>query len=172
MKNKKGIVLVGLNGAGKSTFGRYAAQELGWDFFEVEDYWFKTKHDYQNPREAEEASSLLLQDIKKAKKGFIIGGNIASLSKDLLHELSLIVYVKVEKKIRVERVLQRELLIFGDLEARDPLYDERQQFLNFVKNRKDDTLVQWLETTNLPVLAMDGTLPFKENLAILLEEIS
>lgn len=171
MTQKIGIVLVGLNGAGKSTFGKYAATKLGFDFFEVEDYWFKVKHDYQNPRKADEASLLLLRDIQKSEKGFIIGGNISSLSNELLQDVSLISYVDVEKNVRVARVIQRDLDIYGELLPTDPLYHERQSFLNFVKARTSTSLLKWIEKVKIPSIVIDGTLPLEKNLQIVKLEI-
>ncbi|MHC5268832.1 shikimate kinase [Enterococcus sp. LJL98] len=164
MKKQRGIALVGLNGAGKSTLGKYIAQQLDFHFFEVEDFWFAKKHDYQNPRSASEASQLLLAAIQKTERHFIIGGNLTSLSPELLQSLALIVFVDVEKSIRVARVLQRERTIFGELPLTDPRYPERQAFLEFVKNRTADTLNKWIKNTTLPVLIIDGTQPFKANL--------
>jgi len=40
MAEAKRIIVCGLNGAGKSTFGRALAAELGCTFFDIEDFYF------------------------------------------------------------------------------------------------------------------------------------
>lgn len=172
MVQKTGIVLIGLNGAGKSTFGKYAAQKLGFDFFEIENYWFRAAHQYRNPRSAEEVSQLLLNDISTSKKGFIIAGNISSLSSDLLPYISLIIYVDVEKDTRVARVIQRDLNIYGELKSDHPLYQERQDFLHFVKRRTADSLLNWMNQSNLPSMIINGNHSLENNLQIIEPKIA
>lgn len=168
MTQKIGIVLVGLNGAGKSTVAKYAATELGLDALEVEDYWLKNKHDYQNPRDANEVSKLLIADIK----GFIISGNLSSLSKELLNVLSLIIHVEVEKELRVARIIQRNLDIYGERQSTAPLYHERQSFLSFVKARTATSLLEWIAETQIPSMMIDGNLSLEKNLRIVRSEIN
>lgn len=37
MKNKQNIIIIGMPGSGKTTFGRALAQRLGRDFFDADD---------------------------------------------------------------------------------------------------------------------------------------
>lgn len=171
MTNKTGIVLVGLNGAGKSTLAKYAAEKLVFDLLEVEDYWFEKQHDYQNPRKASEASQLMMEAIARAPKGFIIGGNVSSLSKELVPSLSLIVYVDVAKEIRVQRVIQRDKERYGSLEKGTDFYHSRQDFLTFVQSRTPDTILSWMESTNIPMLTIDGTNTLEQNTRIIQQRL-
>ncbi|MBQ3879100.1 MAG: hypothetical protein II727_02260, partial [Oscillospiraceae bacterium] len=59
------IIVCGLNGAGKSTFGRALADYLGFVFRDIEDYYFTEQngdYKYQNVNSAQEVSRLLLAD--------------------------------------------------------------------------------------------------------------
>lgn len=171
MKNKTGIVLVGLNGSGKSTLAKYAGKKLGFDVLEVEDYWFEKQHDYQNPRTSSEASQLMMDAIAQSTNGFIIGGNISSLSKELVSNLSLIVYIDVEKELRIQRVIQREKDRYGLLEKGTSLYNERQDFLTFVQSRTPDAIFSWMEKTNIPLLKIDGKATLEHNTKIIKQRL-
>ena len=72
------IIVCGLNGSGKSTFGKMLAVTLGCRFKDAEDYYFPEKQniDYRDPssgypygkiRTKEECAALLLQDIRISK---------------------------------------------------------------------------------------------------------
>lgn len=171
MKNKTGIVLVGLNGSGKSTLAKYAGKKLGFDVLEVEDYWFEKQHDYQNPRTSSETSQLMMDAIAQSTNGFIIGGNISSLSKELVSNLSLIVYVDVEKELRIKRVIQREKDRYGLLEKGTSLYNERQDFLTFVQSRTPNAIFSWMEKTNIPLLKIDGKANLEHNTKIIKQRL-
>lgn len=171
MTSKTGIVLVGLNGSGKSTLAKYAAQKFGFDLLEVEDYWFEKQYDYQNPRNALDASQLMMNAIAQSTKGFIIGGNISSFSKALESHLSLIVYVDVEKEIRIQRVIQRDKERYGSLEKGTSLYHTRQDFLTFVQLRTADTIISWMESTNIPLLTIDGTDTLEKNTKMIQQRV-
>ena len=171
VKNKTGIVLVGLNGSGKSTLAKYAGKKLGFDVLEVEDYWFEKQHDYRNPRTSSETSQLMMDAIAQSTNGFIIGGNISSLSKKLVLKLSLIVYVDVEKELRIQRVIQRDKERYGSLEKGTSLYNERQDFLNFVQSRTPDVIFSWMERINIPVIKIDGKATLEQNTEIIQQSL-
>lgn len=66
MKNR--IIICGGNGVGKSTLGKALSHELGWQFMDIEDYYFpKSNMDYnhETARTREEVTHLLLEDMKK-----------------------------------------------------------------------------------------------------------
>ncbi|MBO4884841.1 MAG: hypothetical protein J5602_05975, partial [Clostridia bacterium] len=37
---KRGILVMGLNGCGKSTVGKALAEKIGWRFMDAEDFYF------------------------------------------------------------------------------------------------------------------------------------
>ena len=171
MANTIGVVFVGLNGAGKSTLAKYVGKKLEFDVLEVEDFWFETPCDYQNPRKSPEVSQLMLDTIEQSSNGFIIAGNISNLSKKIEAYLSLVVYVDVAKEVRVQRVIQREKNRYGFLEKGTDLYNERQDFLTFVQARTPDTIFSWIERTNIPMLKIDGTNTFEQNTSIIQQKL-
>ena len=61
-----GIAIVGGNGSGTTTFGRYLAGLLGYRYMDVEDYYFRESDiPYTNMRTKQEVQALLLRDIKR-----------------------------------------------------------------------------------------------------------
>lgn len=78
-----GIAIVGGNGCGKTTVGKYLANLLGYKHLDAEDYFFKTsKIPYTNSRTKDEVQKLLLLDIKKNKK-FILSSVNGDYGKEI-----------------------------------------------------------------------------------------
>ena len=51
---KEGILICGLNGAGKSTIAKQLATHLNYTYLDVEDFYFPVKNDYKNIRSKQE----------------------------------------------------------------------------------------------------------------------
>ena len=113
----------------------------------------------------------MMDAITQSTNGFIIGGNISSLSKELVLKLSLIVYVDVEKELRIQRVIQRDKERYGSLEKGTSLYNERQDFLTFVQSRTPNVIFSWMERTNIPVLKIDGKATLEKNTEIIQQRL-
>ena len=68
-----GIIICGLNGAGKSTIGKALAKELKFHFIDIEELYFpKTDphYIYVSPRTREEVEQLLFDEIR-AHENFV-----------------------------------------------------------------------------------------------------
>jgi shikimate kinase len=167
-----GIVLVGLNGVGKSTLGKILAERLNIKLLEVEDYWFENKHDYENPRTAELVSKLMLNDIHQATRGFVITGNIMNLSAEILNQVTHIFYLKAPVDVRMKRIEEREIDYWGELKKDDAKYEQRQKFYEFARKRSSEPLEKWLEELNVPVVELDGCKTVRENIEVIRRAIN
>lgn len=167
-----GIVLVGLNGSGKSTLGKALANSLNLELLEIEDFWFETQFDYDNPRPVSEVSDMIMSAIQRSKHGFVITGNIINLSQEILQFVTHIFYLKAPVDIRMSRIEQREIDYWGELSSRNPRYQEQQNFREFARTRTPELLENWLRTVNLPTIELDGQISIQENVEIIKDIIS
>lgn len=172
MLNK--IIVCGLNGAGKSTLGRVLAEKTGWVFRDVEDYYFpKTDPDYEYAvqRTQDEVAELLYEDLKKIDN-LVFASVRGNYTAEISSMFTCAVFVSVQKEIRMKRVRQRAFDKYGDRAAEGgDLYEREKAFYDIIEKRTDETVTDWLETLDIPVIKVDGTKPIGENAEMVLSRI-
>lgn len=173
MKNK--IIICGGNGAGKSSLGKALSEKTGWAFMDIEDYYFpksNPNYPYEVQRTEGEVVNLLYEDLCK-NDNFIFAAVRGNHSLKTAAMFTCAIYVSVPKEIRMKRVRERSYAKFGDrvLQGGD-LYEKEEAFFNVVKKRTDKTVTDWLETLDIPIIKVDGTVPIDENINALLIELS
>ena len=158
-----GIIIMGLNGSGKSTICRQLADLLNYRPMDVEDHYFLDSDiPYTKSRTQEEVRQLMLQDINiyhnyvLSSVGCNWGSEIVST-----YKLAILLYAPLE--VRLERIKQREINRFGSriLEGGD-MYESQKRFHNMVATRSPEDIKQQAYSLTSPVLEMDATLPLKE----------
>lgn len=164
MKNH--ILICGLNGSGKSTFGRALAKKLGVAFKDIEDYYFPYRRavdEYTDPQSHEEVSELLLNDLLVLDK-IVLAAVKADYSKEIENMFSKAIYIDAPKDIRLMRVRERSFEKFGDrmLKGGD-LYEKEEAFFHMVEKRPDSYVEEWLSKLSIPVIKIDGTRSIDEN---------
>ncbi len=108
-----GIMVCGLNGVGKSTFGKELAQAMSFHFIDNEDLFFPQKNNYENSRTHAQVCEILQNEIK-LHENFVFTGVKCDYGTELIKNLDYIVHIKVDKEIRLERVRQRSYKKFGE----------------------------------------------------------
>ena len=102
-----GILICGLNGAGKSTVGAVLAEKLSFRFIDAEDLFFSKEgsaYEYGRPRKKEDAIRILERFISTDRR-FVFSSVIGDYGNKFLSALDRIVYIKVPKEERLKRVL-------------------------------------------------------------------
>lgn len=161
------IIICGGNGAGKSTFGKSLAEALGYHFMDIEDYYFpKTDKNYlyAAARTREEVGRLLLEDMQKYEH-FILASVKGDYGAEVESQFNCAVLLHVPKEIRMQRVKDRSFQKFGSrmLPGGD-LYEKEKAFLEMTENRPDAMAEDWLRSTSIPVIRLDGTKPVTYNI--------
>ena len=161
------ILVCGLNGAGKSTFGKALAGELGCPWLDIEDFYFPGRSSgdpYVSSRSREEVSAALLAAMQERER-FVLSSVTADYGGEAEALLDLAVFLHVPEEVRMTRVRSRSYGKFGDrmLPGGD-LYQQEERFFNLVKNRSEDRVSSWLARIGLPVIHLDGTLPVERNI--------
>ena len=172
MGNK--IIICGLNGAGKSTLGRALANELGWHFMDIEDYYFSENtgdYKYEASRTKEDVSLLLARDLK-SYDNVVFSAVKGNYGKEVTALFTSAIFVSVPKEVRMRRVRERSYEKYGDrILFGGDLYEKEEKFFEMVEKRSEDTVREWLETMDIPVLEVDGTLSVEENVRIICESL-
>jgi adenylate kinase family enzyme len=163
---KSKIIVCGGNGAGKSTLGKALAQALGFVFMDVEDYYFPQNdadYKYDTVRTREQVNALLLDDMKKHQQ-FVLASVKGNFDENVRAMLNRAVYLHVPKDVRMQRVYDRSFRKFGDrmLHGGD-LYEREQRFLDMVRQRPENEVLESLRSLNIPIIQLDGTLPIETN---------
>lgn len=166
-----GIIVCGLNGSGKSTFGKALAEALNYRFLDVEDYYFPNKQNnykYENPRSTKEVTESLIDDIGNCN--FVFASVIGNYNDELISKFTHVILIEVPKEIRLERVRNRSFQKFGCrmLEGGD-LYEKESAFFEYIKNRKEDYVEKWLNTIKCPIIKIDGTKSIEDNIKIVIK---
>ncbi len=163
-----GIIIMGLNGSGKSTISTELADLLNYKRMDVEDYYFLDSDiPYAKSRTREEVMQLMLDDINKyhhyvlASVGCDWGPEIVST-----YKLAILLYAPLQ--VRLERIKQRETARFGDrvLEEGD-MYESQKRFRDMVASRSEEDIKQQANSLFCPVLEIDATLSVKEILNLI-----
>lgn len=169
-----GILLCGLNGAGKSTIGRILAERMSWQFIDNEDLYFP-KEDasylFSNPRSKEEVIHLLEEKIEEDDR-FVFAAVKGDYGEKLLTKLDYVVLIEVPKETRMERVKMRSAQKFGDrIQEKGDLADKENAWFSVVKSMPENFVTEWLERVPCPVIRIDGTAPVEENVNYLLQKL-
>lgn len=172
MGNK--IIVCGGNGAGKSTLGKQLAQQLGWKFMDIEDYYFPEKnadYDYATARTRDEVADLLVEDMQKYDD-FVLASVKGNYGEAVTSMFNCAVFISVPKEIRMERVKKRSYQKFGDrmLQGGD-LYEQEQSFFDMVERRSEKDVTDWLQSMNIPVIQVDGTQSIDSNVKRIMHAI-
>lgn len=169
-----GIIVCGLNGAGKSTIGKALAKELNFHFIDNEDLYFpKTDphYTYDSPRTREEVEQLLFYEIKK-HENFVFASVKGDYGETIYPFFQYAVLIDVPRDIRVQRVKNRSFQKFGNriLPGGD-LYEQEEKFFDLVKSRAENTVEEWVQSLSCPIIRVDGTKPIEENIKTIIHQI-
>lgn len=166
-----GIIVCGLNGAGKSTLGRALADRLNFYFIDNEDLYFpKTNPDYiyASPRTRDEVERLLFREIN-AHENFVFASVKGDYGEAAYPFFQYAVLIEVPKDIRIQRVKGRSFQKFGNrMLSGGDLHEREERFFDFVKSRAENTVEEWVQCLNCPVIRIDGTKPIEENINLII----
>ena len=175
---KRGIMIFGPAGAGKTTLGRLVAQRLGVPFVDIDDYiWRKdTEVPFSAMYSRAEKIERLMAAIAETER-FVMAGSMDSFHEHFDSFFTLAVHLTAPAEIRAERVHWREYAQFGDriLEGGD-MHEEHLRFLADVTaydagggSTSFAVHDRWAQSLPCPVLRLDGSADMKENVKAVLE---
>ncbi len=168
------IIVCGGNGAGKSTLGRKLAEVSGYQFRDIEEYYFPevdSLYPYAAARTKEEVGRLLLEDMRKYPR-FILASVKGDYGKEVESLFTRAVLISVPGDIRMERVRNRSFQKFGSrMLPGGALYDKEEAFFSMVEKRPATIAEDWLAAVSIPVIRVDGTETVSKNVDKIMEAL-
>lgn len=175
----RGIIILGSAGSGKTTLGKYVADEMAIPFLDIDEYIWRndTEIPYTVMYSKEEKITNLMEAVQKTKV-FVMAGSMYSFHEYFDHMFLLAVYLTADAELRVKRVHEREQKKFGDriLPGGD-MYDVHKQFLRDVANYDGDVAScnsgqheWWLSQMICPILRLDGGNSLENNAKTIIDE--
>lgn len=175
----KGIIITGPAGAGKTTLGLLVARELGFAFFDIDDYIWKkdTEIPYTEMYSRAEKIGRLMAAVEQTDY-FVMAGSMDSFHEHFDPFFQLAVHLLADSALRAQRVHLRELEYFGDrvLPGGD-MYEAHWRFLTDAESYHTGggsvsfaRHSAWLQSLPCPVLKLDGSKDPMENARCITEE--
>ena len=169
-----GILVCGLNGAGKSTVGAALAKELDFYFIDIEKLYFpKTgaPYIYAAPRTRQEVQQLLYDEIR-AHENFVFASVKGDHGEAFRSFFRYAVLIHAPKDVRMQRVKNRSFQKFGSrMMPGGDLWEQEEKFFDLVRSRDESTVEEWVQSLRCPVIRVDGTRSVKENVKFVTEQI-
>ena len=158
------LLITGASGSGTTTLGRALAEHYAVTHLDTDDYyWLPADAPFTQKRSPEERLELILRELGRNPR-VVISGSIMTWGLELENAPHLIVYLSLETRIRIERLIRRETERFG---AVDPdfiewasLYDAGTR-----EGRSREKHTSWLARRACPIILLDGDLSVSERLA-------
>lgn len=167
-----GIIVCGLNGAGKSTFGKALAEKLHFHFIDIENLYFpntSSDNKYDSPRTHEEVEMTLLYEMKM-HENFILASVKGDYGEDICSFFQYAILLDVPRDIRLQRVKERSFQNFGcRMLLGGDLFEQEEKFFHFVESRNENTVEEWVKSLKCPVIRIDGTKPIDVNTNLIIE---
>lgn len=154
-----GIIILGLNGSGKTTVGRELAQLLNYKRMDVEDYYFPASEiPFSVHRTKEEVQQLMWDDIC-TYGNYVLSSVNCDWDEQIVGTLRLAVFLSAPLEVRLTRIKQREFARFGPRVLDDgDMYESQRRFHDRVAVRQEKPIRQAVSFLPCPVLEIDSTL--------------
>lgn len=165
------VLVTGASGSGTTTLGRALSRELKVAFFDADDYfWVPTDPQYQQQRDASARLSLLVADLAKVQQS-VTAGSVINWGAELEDSFSLIVFLTLQRDLRLARLCEREVARFGRADPKfvewAAQYDDGSVEVN---SRTGDE--RWLAKRPCPVLRVEGDISVPERIARVMKALS
>jgi adenylate kinase family enzyme len=165
------VLITGASGSGTTTLGQALAQELGYPFFDADDYyWLADDPPFQRKQDPVVRLNHLLRDLQSTSQA-VLAGSILYWGAQLEDSFSLVIFLTVPAEVRVARLRARETQRFGRV---DP------NFLGWAAQYDEGKLAGrslarhelWLSQRSCPILRIDGDTSLDYRLACAHEALS
>ena len=174
------IIIFGATGTGKTTFGKSLSKRLNWKFLDSDDYyWEKTNPPFEIKIPLKIRNENLKVDFLK-NENVIVVGSLCTWSKFWDTAFDLGIFLRIPKKVRMARLLNREKDRYGaKLKTNLEMKNKSIEFLEWAE-KYDDELnpghsitqhLDWIKALNCPVVELTGELTNEMRLKITLDRL-
>ena len=159
------VLITGASGSGTTTLGEALASTIDGVFFDADDfYWLPTDPPYTEKRNRD-LRTALFTDALRSHPRVVVAGSIMGWGRDLEDAFDLVVFLQLETAIRIARLRERELKVYG--KAPDPAFLEwaARYDVGPPTGRSLRKQEAWLGARKCVVVRIDGDLTVEERLA-------
>ena len=164
------IHVLGASGSGTTTFGRALAANLGFEFLDTDDYFWKQK--YTEPNPVPDRIKLIQEEIQKKEK-WVLSGSLCGWGDVFIPDFDLVVFIYLPHEKRMDRLKKREKQRYGSDIL--PGRARHQEYVDLIEwAQKYDTAgpeirskfghEEWLKSLTCPILRFDGDIPVEMKL--------
>ena len=175
------INILGASGSGVTTLGKKLSLELGIDYFDSDDFfWKKSEIPFSTKIDPKVRDNNILQKLSSTEN-WILGGSVINWSKEIHNRFNLIVFLYIPQKIRIERLRERELERYGEIIRTDVFWKKKYtDFMEWAKdyddvkgiaNRNIKTHREWLVKQNTARIDLIGEMTLEEKTERILNKI-
>jgi len=159
------ILICGLNGSGKTTFGMKLADRLKYDFLNDEDYYFFESEVPFSCSRSEEAAKEYIVSYFGCHENVVIVATRGDLGVRINSMYDCVIYLSAPAEIRLSRIKERDEKRFGErvLPGGD-MYEQQRKFHDFALSRTAEKIEKWMEMLECTVIKLDGTRAVDENI--------
>ncbi len=166
--------ILGASGSGTTTLAQAVSARYGHRCLDIDDfYWRPTDPPFRTSRPVAERLELL-GEAMAASPAWVLAGSLCGWGDPLIEHLDLVVFMVVDRHVRLERLRLREARRFSP-EALAPggrMHDAHRVFLDWAAEYDDGgpdmrsriLHESWLQTLPCRVLRLEGDLSVEERL--------
>ncbi|MBT2774279.1 AAA family ATPase [Halomonas sp. ISL-60] len=160
------ILITGAAGSGTSTLGKALAKELNASFLEADDfYWLETNPPFTKKRLVDERRRLIMSSLENYPNA-IVSGSVMKWGEQIEDAFDVIIFLYVEAHIRLKRLREREIYLFGVADADFPEW-AAQYDQGTAPGRSLARHRSWLEQRSCPVIKLEGAKSVSEQIEYL-----
>lgn len=160
------IHITGASGSGTTSLGRALAGQMGLLHLDSDDFfWLETDPPFTTSRDREQRNALLVEKARR-ELGWILSGSALSWGAKVEPLFDLIVFLRIDPQLRLERLRQREIARYGArIAAGGDMAAKHKEFMDWAASYETAgpelrSLVaheQWLATQTCPILRLDSS---------------
>lgn len=168
------IHIVGASGSGTTTLGGALAKALNIRHFDSDAYfWTPTEPPFTTPRPSDERDRMVRADLDHAGD-WVLSGSALKWNAGLDALYDLVVFLRIDPQLRMDRILAREAARYGArIAPGGDMHEKSQEFIAWARSYDSAgperrSLVAheaWLATLAAPVIRLDSNAPVDELVA-------
>jgi adenylate kinase family enzyme len=174
------IHLLGASGAGTSTLGKRIADYYKIPWFDSDDfYWEPTDPPFSIIRKRNERIELLKSTLDN-HKSWVLSGSVLGWGDFIKTNLDFVIYMYLEKELRIKRLINREKEKFGErIEPGYDMYKNHQDFINWamqydtgdmnMRSKISENI--WMEDLTCPIIRIEEYLEIDEEISLVVSKI-
>jgi adenylate kinase family enzyme len=173
VRGRERIHVVGASGSGTTSLAAAVARTLGVPHFDTDEfYWVKTNPPFREKRPIPERLELLGRALDEAGDSWVLSGSLAGWGDPLVPRFDLVVFLTLDRDVRMARLRAREVIRYGAARVRagGDLAEATEDFLAWAARYDDAGPEQrsrvgheaWLALLPCPVLRLDSSAPIEE----------